>query len=112
MGGGVSHSCRLQRPFAWTCPHLCSLLAGLAVQAAYPPALLQLVVCRLSLQLFPLERGAVAGFQTGLLPRGLVLRLSFDGLHWFHILIGLKLSPEDNNGRNQMFRVALFEKKG
>lgn len=78
----------------WTRSHLGRFLAGLAVQAAYPPALQQLVVSGVSLHLLPLERGTVAGFQAGLLCRGFVLGWSFDGLHWLHILVRLKLSPE------------------
>lgn len=71
-------------------------LGRLTVEAAYPPALLQLVVLRLTFDLLPLEGGTVAGLQAGLLPRRLILRWSLDGLHWFHILIGLKCSPEEN----------------
>lgn len=85
----------------WTSPHLGGLLAGLAVQAAYPPALLQLVVRCFSLHLLPLERGAVAGFQTGLLLGGFILGRSFDGLHWLHVLIRLELSPK-NSGKGNL----------
>lgn len=81
---------------AWTSSHLGRLLAGFAIQAAYPPALQQLVVRWVSLHLLPLECGTIAGFQTGLLPRGFILGWSFDGLHWLHILISLELSPKNS----------------
>lgn len=71
--------------------YLVWLLVGLAVQAAYPPALQQLVVSWVGLHLLPLECGAVAGFQTGFVCRRLVLRWSSDGPHGFHILVGLEL---------------------
>lgn len=76
--------------------HLGGFLARLTVQAAYPPALQQLVVSGVSLHLLPLERGTVAGFQTGFLRRGFELGWSFDGLHWLHILVCLELSPKSD----------------
>lgn len=87
----------------WACSHLGRFLARLIVQAAYPPALHKLVVSGVSLHLLPLVCGAVAGFQTGLLHWGFVLRWSFNGLHLFHILICLELSPK-NNGNKQTER--------
>lgn len=78
-------------------PHLGWLLARLAVQAAYPPALQQLVVSRLGLHLLPFVCGTVAGFQAGLLSRWFILGGSFDRLHWFHILVCLKFGPRKNS---------------
>ena len=62
-----------------TWAHLGGLLAArLVVQAAYPPALQQLVVSGLHLGLLPLVGGAVTGLQAGLvllIQRRFVLRL-------------------------------------
>lgn len=77
--------------------HLGGLLARLTVQAAYPPALHQLVVSGVRLGLLSLECGAVAGLQAGLLHGGLILRRGFNGLHWFHILVRLEFVPESND---------------
>ena len=82
--------------------HLGRLLAGLTVQAAYPPALHHLVVIGARLHLLPLKCGTVAGFQIGLLPWGLILGCSFNGLHRFHILISLELSPDKNRKHKQL----------
>lgn len=76
--------------------HLAGFLARLTVEAAYPPALHQLVVSWERLHLLPLERGAVAGFPAGLVRGGFILRWSFDGLHWLHILVGLEFSSTCN----------------
>ena len=78
---------------AVTVAHLGGLLSWLTVQAAYPPAVRHLVVSGVSLHLLPLVCGTVAGLQTGLIFWGFKLRLSFDGLHWFHVLVRLELGP-------------------
>ena len=63
----------------------------LAVQTAYPPPVQGLVVSRLQWGL-PLEGGAVAGLQAGLLIRWQVLGLGPDHLGRLHISVSLKFS--------------------
>lgn len=81
----------------WHRPHLGRLLARLTVQAAYPPALQRLVVERVRLHLLPLEGGAVAGLQVGLLQRRLVLGGSFDWLNRLHVFVCLELGSGGAN---------------
>lgn len=91
----------------WPASHLGRLLARLTVQTAYPSALHQLVVIRARLHLLPLICGTVTGFQIGFLHWGLILGWSFNGLHRFHILIGLELSPDTNRKRKQLLMTSI-----
>lgn len=91
----------------WTCSHLGRFLARLTVQTAYPSALHHLVVSWVRLHLLPLKCRTVTGFQIGPLHWGFILRWSFDGLHWFHILICLELSPNKNGKHKQRFFLRL-----
>lgn len=92
----------------WTCSHLGRFLARLTVQAAYPSAFHHLVVSGVRLHLLPLKCCTVTGFQIGLLHWGFILRWSFNGLHWFHILICLKLSPNKYGKTNKGFYSCSF----
>lgn len=85
------------------CAHLRGVLARLTVQAAYPPALQQLIVSGVPLGLLPLERGTVAGLQIGALHRGFVLRGGLNKLHRLQILVGLELIPESKNKKEKYF---------